>query len=75
MGKCKKRSILNAKNSDFKLDFTRKEAVKAVRKEISNNPTSFQAKNLISLFGLTAEELSESGITYEVLRSLDLVLA
>ncbi len=57
------------------MQFTRKEAVKTVLQEIDKNPTSIYAKELISLFGLTAEELSESGMTYELLRSLDAVLA
>ena len=75
MGKCKQRSILRAKKSNFDFSYTRQEALKIVIKEIEKDPTSFYAISLISLFGLTAEELSESGITYEVLRSLDLVLA
>jgi len=75
MGKCKKRTISKIRNDNFKIDFTRREAVKAVTQEIDKNPASMQARNLISLFGLTADELSESGLTYEALRSLDLVLA
>jgi len=72
VGKCKKRTI--SRVSSFNMQFTRKEAVKTVLQEIDKNPTSIYAKELISLFGLTAEELSESGMTYELLRSLDAVL-
>lgn len=75
MGKCKRRSISKAKNLGFKLQFTRNEAVRTVIKEIDRNPSSDYAKELISLFGITAEELSEAGLTYEVLRSLDSILA
>ena len=75
MGKCKKRTLSRTKDSSFRLQFTRQEAVRTVIKEIGNNPTSIYAKEIISLFGITAEELSESGMTYEILRSLDSVLS
>ena len=75
MGKCKRRSISRPQKYGFKMEFTRKQAVKTVIEEIDKNPTSIYAKELISLFGLTAEELSESGMSYEILRSLDAVLA
>ncbi len=75
MGKCKRRAISKVKHTGFKMQFTRNEAVKTVIKEIGRNPASIYARELISLFGLTAEELSESGVSYEVLRSLDGVLA
>lgn len=71
LGKCKQRLIAKAKNEKTQLQITRTEAVKRVYKELSENPSSISAKNMISLFGLTAEELSEAGITYEILRSLD----
>jgi len=74
VGKCKRRSISKAKNYSFKTQLTRNEALKAVIDEIYKNPSSVYAKELISLFGLTAEELSESGVSYEILRSLDSVL-
>ena len=53
------------------MQLTRKDAINVVMEEFDKNSTSGLAKNLISLFGLTAEELSESGMSYEVLRSLD----
>lgn len=74
MGKCKRRAISKAKNHGFKMQFTRYEALKAVIEEITKNPASVYARELILLFGLSAEELSESGVSYEVLRSLDAVL-
>lgn len=54
-----------------KAKLTRQDAVKTVIKEMAKNPASVRAKKVISLFGLTAEELAESGMTYEYLRSLD----
>ena len=54
-----------------KAKLTRHDAVKTVIKEMARNPASIRAKRMISVFGLTAEELSESGMTYEYLRSLD----
>ncbi len=75
LGKCKKRTLAQIRRNNFDLQFTRDQALRVVIKEINKNPTSLYAKNLISLFGLSAEELSESGLTYEVLRSLDTVLA
>ncbi len=57
------------------MQFNRVDALRTVIDEIEKNPASTYARELISLFGLTAEELSESGVSYEVLRSLDGVLA
>ena len=58
----------------FSTQITRTDALKTVMQEMSRNPASISAKKMIGLFGLTAEELSESGMTYEVLRSLDGIL-
>ena len=58
----------------FNSQLTRTEAVRAVMEKMDKNPASNSAKRLISLFGITAEELAESGMTYEVLRSLDGIL-
>jgi len=71
LGKCKKRLIARAKNQKYQLEISRAEAISVVCRELAQNPSSIKAKDLISLFGLNAEELSESGVTYEVLRSLD----
>ncbi len=75
MGKCKKRALSRAKIDISNLQLTRKDALTSVMREIEKNPASVSAKKMISLFGLTAEELAESGMTYEVLRSLDGILA
>lgn len=53
---------------------TRKDAINIVIKEMAKTPTSTKARKMIVLFGLTAEELSEAGMSYELLRSLDGIL-
>lgn len=54
--------------------FTREEALSSVLDNLSKNPSSQEAKEMITLFGLTAEELAEAGASYELLRSLDILL-
>ena len=71
LGKCKQRLFARAKNEKIQLQLTREEAKRYVLKELNINPSSIAAKKIISLFGLRAEELSEIGVTYEILRSLD----
>jgi hypothetical protein len=71
LGKCKQRLIARAKNDRCQLKMTRNEALNHVNDELNVDPSSMEAKKLITLFGLKAEELSEAGITYEILRSLD----
>lgn len=62
MGKAKKRSFQLGINNNFST-LTREDAVSEVVKSmrVGNN----EADNLITLFGLTAEELLEAGATYE----------
>ena len=52
---------------------TREEAINNIFKAFSNksNPEYDDAKNMITLFGITAEELSEAGLSYENLRALE----
>ncbi|MDD3012920.1 MAG: hypothetical protein PHC34_04385 [Candidatus Gastranaerophilales bacterium] len=71
MGKCKKRLIARAKNEKNQLSISRKEAIGLVSGELNQDPSSISAKKMISLFGLSAEELAEAGVTYEILRALD----
>lgn len=71
MGKAKKR-ILHKSNSS--LFMTRETAVSKVFNMLSNN-SRMEADNLITLFGLTAEELSEAGVPYEDLISLGQTIA
>jgi len=74
LGKSKQRLIARAKNDKFQINFTRQNALVNVKEDLFQNPASISAKNMITLFGLTAEELSEAGVSYEVLRSLDYLI-
>ena len=71
MGKAKKRLLLH---SDRTFYMKREDALKEILSSLKKNPTDANAKKLISLFGITAEELSEEGLSYEMLRALDGVL-
>lgn len=69
MGKAKKR-ILHKTNSN--LYMTRESAVTRVSDIIKRSiiKESNTVSNLITLFGLSAEELSEAGVPYENLMAL-----
>lgn len=71
MGKCKKRTLYRNNSSYF---MTREDAINNVFKAFSkrtDKKNSYQnALNSISLFGLSAEELSEAGLSYENLCAL-----
>lgn len=62
MGKAKKRSLHLGIN-DRVSNLSRKEAVKIVASEIKKSPEAVYG--LITLFGLSAEELLEAGASYE----------
>ena len=71
MGKCIKRTLYNS-NNDLTKYMTREEAVSSVFK-ILNKKQKINFKraiDTISLFGITAEELSEAGVSYENLQAL-----
>lgn len=79
MGKAKKRSFQNCINSGGTMGAlpaccSREDAVKFVIKNIKANDFGAQTKDVISLFGITAEELSEAGAAYEELVALKAVL-
>ena len=70
MGKCKKRTLHKAATSYF---MTRETAVNNVFKIFNENKKKIDLKlamDTISLFGLSAEELSEAGVSYENLKAL-----
>lgn len=81
MGKCKRRSLYKSNTSYF---MTRETAVNNIFKIITedskkryNTKKSFefnQALATISLFGISAEELSEAGVPYENLKALSTIL-
>lgn len=68
MGKSKKR-IFNKHKNEAK-SIRRVDAVSDVLKSIKNNVLDAETKNLLSLFGISAEELAEAGATYEELMAL-----
>lgn len=69
MGKCKKRTLQN-KNSTYFM--TRQDAVNKILDMYENkSPNHIEAIDTISLFGISAEELSEAGLSYENLKALD----
>lgn len=74
MGKCKKRTLHKTNSSYF---MTRETAVNNVfnmikdsKKKSKNNFDFKNAIDMISLFGISAEELSEAGVPYENLKAL-----
>ena len=75
MGKCIKRTLRNS-ISDSTRYMTREDAVSSVFK-IFSKKTKIDFKkaiNTISLFGITAEELGEAGVSYENLQALGSVI-
>lgn len=62
MGKAKKRSLHLGINDQFSR-LTREEAVEAVVKMLKNGKND--VVGLVTLFGLTAEEILEAGASYE----------
>lgn len=71
MGKCKKRNLYKQNTTPYFM--TRETAVNRVFKIFNENKKKIDLKlamDTISLFGLTAEELSEAGVAYENLKAL-----
>ena len=66
MGKCKKR-ILNKNSDDFGSILKRNDVIIDIITDIKSNKLSDRTQKLISLFGITAEELSEAGASIEEL--------
>ncbi len=73
MGKAKKR-ILHKTNSS--LYMTRESALNEVFSMIKKpkRESRVQALDLITLFGLSAEELSEAGVPYENIKALESII-
>ncbi|MBQ7286418.1 MAG: hypothetical protein IJW73_01500 [Candidatus Gastranaerophilales bacterium] len=72
MGKCKKRT-LSGRRSTSPYFMTRETAVNNVFRMFNENKKKIDLKNAmntISLFGISAEELSEAGLSYENLKAL-----
>ncbi len=62
MGKCKKRT-LNKPLTEKTL--SRESAIELIIKQIKQNYLDTEGKNLLTLFGISPEELTEAGATYE----------
>lgn len=71
MGKSKKRIIYKGKNDQF-TNLTRVEAIQNVVELLNSGDR--QAYSLITLFGLTAEEILEAGASYEVVKGVENLL-
>jgi len=67
MGKCKRRT-LNTKQASMYM--TREGALSAINKTFRHSGCNSEARNLISLFGFSAEELCESGMAWEDLKTV-----
>lgn len=70
MGKAKKRSINLGKHNQF-TTMTREDAVLEVVKRFKRNESVF---DLVTMFGLSAEELLEGGALYEEVKSIEGIL-
>ena len=71
MGKSKKRIINKGKNQQF-INLTREEAVKTVARYLETGCK--EAYSLITLFGLTAEEILKAGASYESVKGMENLL-
>ena len=67
MGKAKKRIIYKGKNQQFE-NLTRIQAVEKAVEYLKNGDK--EAYSLITLFGLTAEEMLEGGVSYELVKGM-----
>lgn len=71
MGKAKKRIIHRGKNEQF-TNLSRSEAVKDVVDMLNSGDK--EAYSLITLFGMTAEEVLEAGASYETVKGMENIL-
>ena len=67
MSKSKKR-ILHGNKNYTPLSYSREEAVLFVTNSIKTKHFDKEAKNMLSLFGISGEELSEAGLSWEELK-------
>lgn len=65
-----KRRILHRNKDVSPLSCSRADAVKLVTNSIKLRKFNDNSKNLISLFGISGEELSEAGLTWEELKAV-----
>lgn len=67
MGKCKRRTFTK---SVLNTNLKREEVILQITEEIRKNKFDDETKKILSLFGITAEELTEAGISYEEIKLL-----
>lgn len=67
MGKSKKRIIHKGKNQQF-MSITRSDAIKDAVELLKRDDKD--AYQIITLFGLTAEELLENGVSFEIIKGI-----
>lgn len=71
MGKAKKRIIYKGKNEQF-TTLTRAQAIKSAVELLNDGDK--EAYSLITLFGMTAEEVLEAGASYEIVKGMENIL-
>jgi len=69
MGKSKKRNLNKITDNSGSI-LKRKEIIRKIITDIRANKLTGQTMNFITLFGITAEELSEAGAAYEELSAV-----
>lgn len=73
MGKSKKRILKRGINDRFST-ITRDEALVIVVQDFKFKSVSDKTKDMITLFGFSAEELLENGVQYEDVKTLEAIL-
>ena len=71
MGKSKKRIIYKGKNQQF-INLSRQDAIEMAVDML--NSSVKEAYSLITLFGLSAEEMLEAGASYEAVKGMENLL-
>lgn len=71
MGKAKKRSLHLGINDRFS-NLSREQAIETVVEMLKND--NREAYSLITLFGLSAEEMLEAGASYEIVKGIQNIL-
>lgn len=74
MGKAKKR-VFNKCKYLYHMSLRREDAIFNVVKNLKYNKFDAKTRDVITMFGLSAEELSEAGASYEEIKVLRSVLS
>ena len=73
MGKALKRGMNKSKNNLFE-SLSREDAINKVVKGLRNTNKNENIEDLITLFGLSSEELLENGASYEEVKAISGIL-